>query len=234
MDENEARKKIVDIARTYVGVDESTPAFKQIIDQYNEDKPLPRGVKMLYTWEWCACFVSSVFIQAQMQAAIFKEISCQSMINGFIKMGRWVEDDGYTPKPADIIMYSWRDTGEGDNKLPANHTGIVEKVENGVITVIEGNKGEKVGRRTIKINGRYIRGYCIPNFEAIKGIYKPKEVKESFYLYHDIADIPYWARPSVEKAIAKKVVDTTDGEHFNIWETNLQTIVWLDRLGLLD
>lgn len=238
MNVQEARKKIVEIAQSYVGIDESSLAFKKLIDQYNEDKPLPRGTKMLYDWEWCACFVSSVFIQAGMQAAIAKEISTYYMLEGFKKIGRWVEDDAYEPEPADIIMYSWKDDGKGDNKLPPDHVGIVEKKVSRAgkvyIVVIEGNKGKKCDRREIQLNGRYIRGYCIPNFEAIEGIYKPKETKESYYLYHDISDIPSWARPSVEKAIAKKVIDAYDGEHFNIWETNLQTIVWLDRLGLLD
>lgn len=234
MDENHLRNQIVSCAKGYLGSDESSEAFKNIIDTYNSELPLPRGVKMLYSWEWCACFVSSIFIQMGMQSIISKEISCTLMIEGFKKMGRWIEDDSYVPKPGDIPMYSWKDDGKGDNRLPPDHTGIVEKVENGKITVIEGNKGGKVDRRVISINGRYIRGYCIPDYESISKNYIRKEEKSSFYLYHDISDIPYWARPSVEKSISKKVVDTTDGEHFNIWETNLQTIVWLDRLGLLD
>lgn len=234
MGTKELRSKVVEIAQSYIGIDEKSQEFKKIIELYNNDKPLPRGITMLTTWDWCACFVSSVFIEANMQSAISKEISTSLMIKGFQKLGLWVEDDGYIPDPADIIMYSWKDDGKGDNTLPPNHTGIVEKVENGVITVIEGNKNEKVARRTLKVNGRYIRGYCIPNFESIVKSYNPKEVKESVYLYHDISDIPSWARSSVEKAISKKLIETTDGEHFNIWETNLQTIVWLDRLGLLD
>lgn len=238
MNVQEARKKIVEIAQLYVGINETSPKFKEIIDRYNNDKPLPRATQMLYSWEWCACFVSSVFIEAEMQAAIVKEISTYYMLEGFKKLGRWVEDDAYDPEPADIIMYSWKDDGKGDNTLPPDHVGIVEKKVSRCgkvyITVIEGNKGEKCARREIQLNDRYIRGYCIPDFEAVEGIYRHKEKNESIYLYHDISDIPTWARPSVEKAITKKVVDTTDGEHFNIWETNLQTIVWLDRLGLLD
>ena len=42
--------------------------------------------------------------------------------------------------------------------------GIVEKVAGSTITVIEGNKGEAVARRTLAVNGRYIRGFCLPDY----------------------------------------------------------------------
>ena len=34
------------------------------------------------------------------------------------------------------------------------------------ITIIEGNKGEAVARRTLAVNGRYIRGYCLPDYAS--------------------------------------------------------------------
>lgn len=47
-----------------------------------------------------------------------------------------------------------------------NHVGIVEAVSGNTITVIEGNKGEAVARRTVAVNGRYIRGYCLPDYAS--------------------------------------------------------------------
>ena len=41
----------------------------------------------------------------------------------------------------------------------------MEKVSGNTITVIEGNKNDAVGRRTLRVNGRYIRGYGIPKYE---------------------------------------------------------------------
>ena len=35
----------------------------------------------------------------------------------------------------------------------------------GKITVIEGNKNNAVGRRTLDVNGRYIRGYGVPKYD---------------------------------------------------------------------
>ena len=38
-------------------------------------------------------------------------------------------------------------------------------IENGIITVIEGNKSNGVGKRTIPVNGQYIRGYGVPKYD---------------------------------------------------------------------
>ena len=42
--------------------------------------------------------------------------------------------------------------------------GVVENCNGNTITVIEGNKSNAVGRRTLEVNGRYIRGYGVPDF----------------------------------------------------------------------
>lgn len=80
----------------------------------------------------------------------------------------WVESDSLVPKPGDIIMYDWDDKGKGDCTGKADHVGIVEKVSGTKITVIEGNKSNAVARRTLAVNGRYIRGYICPKYEDAK------------------------------------------------------------------
>ena len=86
------------------------------------------------------------------------------MVKLFQDLGEWNESDSRTPNPGDIIFYDWDDTGSGDNKGNPDHVGIVEKVSGSTITVIEGNKNDAVGRRTIQVNGRYIRGYGVPKY----------------------------------------------------------------------
>jgi peptidoglycan hydrolase-like protein with peptidoglycan-binding domain len=83
------------------------------------------------------------------------------------KMGIWVENDAHKPEPGDIILYDWDDSGSGDNKGNSDHVGVVEKVSGTTITVIEGNYSNAVKRRTLKVNGKYIRGYIVPKFEAV-------------------------------------------------------------------
>ena len=82
------------------------------------------------------------------------------MIELAIKAGMWVENDGYIPRIGDCVLYDWQDSGIGDCKGGADHIGIVENVTNsGIIKVIEGNYNDAVGRRTISVNGKYIRGF---------------------------------------------------------------------------
>ena len=47
--------------------------------------------------------------------------------------------------------------------------GIVDAVSGNNITVIEGNKNNAVGRRTLQVNARYIRGYGVPRYAAEGG-----------------------------------------------------------------
>jgi nucleoid-associated protein YgaU len=83
-----------------------------------------------------------------------------------------VENDAYIPSPGDAIFYDWEDKGSGDNTGAPNHIGIVVSVTGSNIKVIEGNMDNKVGYRTININGRYIRGYGVPKYYT-KAVVEP-------------------------------------------------------------
>ena len=157
---------ILEVARGWLGCKESNGTHKKIIDVYNAHKPLARGYKVKYTDSWCATFVSACAIKVGYTDIIPLECSCNQMINGFKKIGRWCEDDAHLPSPGDVIFYDWQDKGVGDNKGSSDHVGIVEKVEGNTITVIEGNKNDAVGRRKLQVNGRYIRGYGLPKYDA--------------------------------------------------------------------
>lgn len=156
---------ILDVARGWLGCKESNGSHKKIIDLYNNHKPLARGYKVKYTDSWCATFVSACAIKCGYTDIIPTECSCNQMINGFKKIGRWCEDDAHVPSTGDIIFYDWQDNGKGDNRGSSDHVGIVEKVANGKITVIEGNKSDAVARRVLNINGRYIRGFGCPAYD---------------------------------------------------------------------
>ena len=129
-------------------------------------KPLARGYAVRYTDAWCATFVSAVAIKCGLTGIIPTECGCGQMVALFQKLGEWVESDAYTPKPGDVIFYDWQDSGSGDNTGWPDHVGIVEKVSGSTITAIEGNKGGAVGRRTLSVNGRYIRGYGVPKYKG--------------------------------------------------------------------
>lgn len=169
------RQRIVAQARSWLGRKEADGSFREIIDVYNSCRPLPRGYAVSYNDAWCAAFVSACAVAVGYTEIIPRECSCPNMITLFQNMGRWVEDDGYTPKAGDIIFYDWQDTGVGNNVGMADHVGIVESCDGNTITVIEGNISNSVGRRNISVNGRYIRGYGVPNYDA--EISAPKETQ---------------------------------------------------------
>ena len=158
------REDIVKQAQAWIGKKESDGSHKEIIDIYNEHEPLARGYRVKYNDSWCATFVSAVAIKCNATTIIPKECSCQKMISLFKSIGCWVEDDSYIPKPADIIFYDWDNLSE-NNQGWADHVGIVEKVVNGTITVIEGNYFDSVKRRNIKVNNVFIRGYGVPKYK---------------------------------------------------------------------
>ena len=160
-----SRSAIVSEAISHIGVKEGSILHHKIIDRYNARKPLPRGYAVKYTDAWCATFVSYLAIVMGYTDIIPVECGCPQMIALAKEMGIWVEDDGYVPKPGDIPLYDWQDSGKGDNTGTPDHIGIAEKVVNGIMTVIEGNYHDAVGRREIEVNGRYIRGYIVPRYD---------------------------------------------------------------------
>ena len=165
MTEKELRQSYVNAAVSYLGCKESNGSHKKIIDLYNSHKPLARNYAVKYTDSWCATFVSAMAIKTGLTDIIPTECGCGQMIQLFQKLGAWVENDAYRPSAGDVIFYDWDDSGAGDNTGWPDHVGIVESVSGGNIVVIEGNKNNAVGRRTIPVNGRYIRGYGVPKYD---------------------------------------------------------------------
>lgn len=156
--------ELIKVAQSWIGKKESDGTHKDIIDIYNSHRPLARGYAVKYTDSWCATTISALSIICNATDIIPTECSCQKMIELFKKLGVWIENENRTPKAGDIIFYDWSDSGSGDNKGYSDHVGIVEKVSNGTITVIEGNYMNSVARRYISVNGKYIRGYAVPKY----------------------------------------------------------------------
>lgn len=166
MTEAELRSKYVKVAQNWIGKKEADGSHREIVDLYNKTTPLPVGYKVTYTDAWCATFVSACGIKAGITDIVLRECSCPRMIELYKKAGRWKEADNYKPEAGDIVMYDWQDSGVGDNTGNPDHVGIVEKVSGNAMTIIEGNINNAVGRRNLTVNGRYIRGYCLPDFSA--------------------------------------------------------------------
>ena len=161
--------KVIELAQSWIGLKESNKSHKLILDIYNSQRPLPRGYKMKLDDAWCAATVTALAVALDYTDIFPCECSCSKMTAIAKKMGIWVEDESVTPKPGWLIMYDWDDNGVGDNRGSTEHVGVVEAVNGGKFTVIEGNFSNAVKRRTLNINGRYIRGFIAIKYDPESG-----------------------------------------------------------------
>ena len=178
MTELQLRQLAVKTFEEWLGYSKSNGKHKSIIDLYNTQNPLPAGYKMTYNDPWCAATASAVGVKLGLTEYILPECSCSRMIDLYKKAGRWVEDDSYIPQIGDLIMYDWDDDNDfaiTDNNGAPEHVGMVTKISNGKMTIIEGNKNNIVAYRTVEVNGRYIRGYCTPDYKTAAKKYKDKK-----------------------------------------------------------
>ena len=178
--ESENRNRIVNTAKSYIGTVGGSSNHSDILHFFNSVKP--QGYTAKKNDPWCSEFASACAIQTfgKKDAITYFPLSasCPRMIVEAKAKSIWVEKDSFKPSPGDFILYDWDDSGKGDNKNSPDHVGIVEKVKDGVITVIEGNYGNKVKRRNININGKYIRGFATPHYERIESKGYKKTTKE--------------------------------------------------------
>ncbi|MGI6501236.1 MAG: glucosaminidase domain-containing protein [Anaerostipes sp.] len=160
-----SRQAVVDLVTSWHGKNEADGSYKAIIDIYNSyGGSFPRGTKMTYGWAWCACTWSAIAIKLGYTDIMPIEISCYYIIERAKEMGIWQENDGYTPKPGDAVLYDWDDNGNGDCSGTPEHIGTVISVSGGKFVVEEGNMNNRVGTRTMAVNGRYIRGFITPRY----------------------------------------------------------------------
>ena len=171
--EQALRQKVADTAQKAIGTIQGSVKHRDLIDIYNGHRPLPRGYKMSYTDPWCAATVSAVAIQCGLTDIMPVECSCGAMVKLYQQLGRWVEDDKYRPGVGDVLFYYWQDKANYasyDQTNSPNHVGIVVEVDGDAFTVVEGNRKisgvSQAAYRTMQVNGRYIRGYGIPDYAS--------------------------------------------------------------------
>lgn len=163
----ELRQQVANTINGWIGLQRSNGSHKVILDIYNGHKPLARGYVVKPSDAYCATTVSAAFIKCGLTDIAPTECGCGKMIELYQKMDRWEENDAYRPSIGDVVFYDWDDNGVGDNRGAADHVGIVTAVNGNTLTITEGNMGGgKVGTRQLAVNGKYIRGYGLPDYAS--------------------------------------------------------------------
>ena len=86
-----------------------------------------------------------------------KEVGLCDDIAERSKVIEWA-DGSYEPSPGTIIFFDWEGDGVTD------HTGIVQKCENGTVYTVEGNSGDTCRTKTYTVGSSVIYGYGIPAY----------------------------------------------------------------------
>lgn len=90
-----------------------------------------------------------------------KYAGCVNGVQWFKDRGQWM-DGSAEPAPGMIIFFDWNDENGQDGL--SDHTGIVEKVENGRVYTIEGNSGDSVRQNSYPVGHYEVLGYGCPDF----------------------------------------------------------------------
>ena len=116
--------------------------------------------------EWCACFVSWCFNECGYldTGTAPKFAGCVGGVEWFRSREQWA-DNTVEPSPGMIVFFDWNDPNgaSGPQDGEADHVGIVEKCENGIVYTIEGNSGDACRQNQYPVGYYEILGYGILN-----------------------------------------------------------------------
>ena len=157
--------RVLKAASSLIGVETGSPEHLKLVRDYNSVHPLPVGYPVKNTDDWCDVFVTTVFQREGLSHLIGRECGVERHIQIFKHLGIWNENGTSTPKSGDIITFNWDQDSQPNNGF-ADHIGIVEYVENGLIHTIEGNSGYvgTVKRNVYRIGHGNIRGFATPRY----------------------------------------------------------------------
>ena len=116
--------------------------------------------------EWCACFVSWCADQCGYidTGVVPKYAGCVNGVQWFKDRGQWI-DGSAEPVPGMIIFFDWDNKGSsGPQDGQSDHTGIVQKVENGIVYTVEGNSGDSCRVNQYSVGHYEILGYGVPQY----------------------------------------------------------------------
>ena len=175
----QAKKKVLDLARSEIGYHEKASnsqlndptansgganwtKYAEYLDSF---AGFYNGPKNGYAW--CDVFVDYLFVKS-FGVDIGRKMLYQPLNSagaGCLYSAQYYKDAGAwhtnAPRAGDQIFFSYS-PGE------YSHTGIVEQVNGDTVTTIEGNTSDSVGRRYYNIGNKQIAGYGRPDWGLAK------------------------------------------------------------------
>lgn len=132
------------------------------------------GGELYWSWygfdshvEWCACFVSWCANECGYvdTGIIPKYVGCVNGVQWFKDRGQWL-DGANEPTPGMIIFFDWDspDGESGPQDGQSDHTGIVQKVESGIVYTVEGNSGDSCSINQYPVGHYEILDYRMPQY----------------------------------------------------------------------
>ena len=122
------KDRILEMAASFIGTKESPANSNNVV--FNTDyygRPVSGSA-----YPWCCTFVWDIFRMCGASSLFYggkKTAYCPTAMNWFKQIGRFVQ----SPERGDVVFFNFSGGKE------ATHIGIVESVQNGEITTIEGN-----------------------------------------------------------------------------------------------
>lgn len=158
-----AINKVVDLAISQVGYTETGTNITKYASYIDKNYPNFYNTKKQGA-EWCDVFVDYLFLynfgESNAEAMLYQPkksagAGCKFSANYYKAKNAW-----YTsPKRGDQVFFYVKGT--------IGHTGIVTSVSGGVVTTVEGNKGNAVKKCTYKVGDSSIAGYGRPKYSVI-------------------------------------------------------------------
>lgn len=217
--------RILALARSQLGEKENPMGSNRV--KYNEEY-YGMAVKG-EEYPWCCVFQWWLFHHAGAEELFFgggKTASCTALWRDYQKRGREVDKKDICP--GDLVFFAF----DGGKSGGMNHVGICESVEPGYVTTIDGNTGSDdanggtVARKRRRL--KYVGGAARPDYKA------EPAAGDGQRLYRYVAEMPEWAGEAAAKAIRRGILRMDESGAVGVWESNLQSLVWLERLGLLE
>lgn len=89
--------------------------------------------------------------------------------------------------------------------------------------------------RHFDVTGKHCPAYFMDQaaWEAFQGKLAEKG-DEKMKQYHYVSEMPDWAKEAASKAVGAGIIRMDKAGAVNVWECNLQPLVWMDRAGMLE